>query len=571
MNSNTPLVRLFVRALLLCACAAASCLAAELPRLEKRGQAVQLVVDGRPYLILGGEVSNTASSSIEYMDSVWPKLVQLRLNTVLVAVAWDWVEPEEGRYDFGLVDGLLAGARKHDLRLVFLWFGSWKNGISSFAPAWVKRDQARFPRMQISGGRSVEVLSTLSRENREADGKAYAAFMRHLREVDSERRTVLMIQMQNEVGLLGDSRDRSAAAEAAFAGAVPRAVLERLKNDPVAAGGELHRLWVQRGAKTAGSWSEVFGDSRETDELFMAWTYADYLEDLTKAGKVEYALPAFTNTWIVQPEDKGPGDYPSGGPKPLTFDIWKAAAPSIDLNAPDVYLPNFDDWAALYRRSDNPLFIPESRGDAGGAANAFYAIGRHAALGYSPFGIDNTGRLLASRPEPDAEKPVDLASLPLAKAYGALRELTPSILEAQSLGSISAAWLNPAAPSSEFRLGGYVVNVDLRRNRRNPASLPSLGYALVIQTAPDEYLVAGQDVQVTFRPCTPGPEISGLARVELGNFVEGRWVVKRLLNGDDVLLDYDLAGAAGRFQSGSGLRFGPEGPSIQRAKLYRYR
>ena len=534
-----------------------------IPKLEKRGQTVQLIVDGRPYLALAGELSNTASSSLEYMDTVWPKLVEMNLNTVLVAVAWDWVEPVEGKYDFTLVDGLLAGARKHNLRVVFLWFGSWKNGISSFVPGWVKADQQRFPRTQIKSGKSVEILSTVSDANLQADTRAYVAFMHHLREVDAEQRTVLMIQMQNEVGLLGDSRDRCPAAEAAFARPVPPELISYLQKNKETLWPDLRKLWEAAGARTAGTWQEVFGTSTATDEIFMAWNYAGYLGHMTAAGKAEYPLPVFTNTWIVQPEDKGPGDYPTGCPQALTIDIWKAGAPAIDLNCPDIYLPNFNEWVALFHRPNNPLFVPESREDAGGAANAVYAIGQHASIGYSPFGIDNPSRL--------AVLPGGLGGQPLPRAYALLAQLTPAILEGQAKGTIGAAWLNTKLQKQDIPLGNYVVNVDLRRNRRNPAEVPALGYALAICTGPDEYLVAGYDVQVTFTPNTPGPEIAGLARVEAGKFVQGQWIPGRILSGDDILLDYDLAGAAARNQSGSGLRFRNDGPTVQRVKLYRYR
>jgi Domain of unknown function (DUF5597)/Beta-galactosidase len=533
-----------------------------IPRLEKRGSAVQLTVDGQPYLALAGEVSNTASSSLEYMDTVWPKLVEMQLNTVLIAVAWDWVEPVEGRYDFTLVDGLLAGARKHNLHVVFLWFGSWKNGISSFVPGWVKADQSRFPRTQIKSGKSVEILSTLSDTNLKADTNAYVAFMRHIREVDSAQRTVLMIQMQNEVGLLGDSRDRSAAAEAAFAQPVPAELLAYLQKNRETLWPDLRKLWEAAGAKAAGTWSEVFGASTATDEIFMAWNYARYLGHMTAAGKAEYPIPVFTNTWIVQPEDKGPGDYPTGCPQALTIDVWKAGAPAIDLNCPDIYLPNFNEWVAKFHRPNNPLFVPESKEDAGGAANAFFAIGQHSGIGYSPFGIDNPSRMMVV--------PGGLSAQPLPRAYALLASMAPAILDAQSKGMIGAAWLNTKLQTQDIPLGDYIVNVDLRRNRRNPAEVPALGYALVICTGPGEYLVAGYDVQVTFKPNTPGPEIAGLARVEAGNFVKGVWTPGRILSGDDILLDYDLAGAAARNQSGSGLRFRNDGPAIQRVKLYRY-
>ena len=290
------------------------------------------MVDDKPFLVLAGETDNTASSSLEYMDTVWPKLVGMHLNTVLVGVGWDWVEPVEGTYDFTLVDGLLAGAQKHNLRLIFLWFGSWKNGLSSFTPEWVKAEQQRFPRARLKNGKAVEVLTPFSEANVQADARAYTAFMHHLREVDAGQHTVVMIQLENEVGLIGDSRDRSAAAEAAFARPVPPELLDYLQKNKETLWPDLRKLWEAAGGKTAGTWQEVFGDTTASDEIFMAWNYSRYMDRMAKAGKAEYPLPVFSNTWLVQPKDKEPGDYPSGCPEPLTIDIWKAGAPSIDIN-----------------------------------------------------------------------------------------------------------------------------------------------------------------------------------------------------------------------------------------------
>jgi hypothetical protein len=541
-----------------------------LAHLEKRGAATQLIVDGKPYLVLGGETDNTASSDLAYMDTVWPKLAKMNFNTVLVGIGWDWIEPVEGKYDFHLVDGLLAGARKNDLHVVFLWFGSWKNGLSSFAPAWVKADQQRFPRSRLKSGRAVEVLSPFSDANLQADARAYTAFMHHLREVDSKRHTVIMIQLENEVGLLGDSRDRSADAEAAFARPVPPELMDDLQKNRETLWPELRQLWVGAGAKTAGTWTEVFGGSTAADEIFQAWGYARYMNHLAKAGKREYAVPVFSNTWLVQPEDREPGDFPSGCPEPLVIDIWKAGAPAIDINAPDVHLPNFSYWAAQFHRPNNPLFVPESFGNALGAANAFYAVGQHSALGYSPFGVNNLSRFSEGRPEGNAPEPVALENLPLARAYATLAQMSPLILDAQAKGAIGAAWLNARQPRQDIQVGNYVVHVELRQNRRNPADVPPLGYAIVISSGPDEYFVAGLDVQVTFSPNTPGPEIAGLADAETGRFANGLWISGRKMNGDDVLLDYNQAAAAANNQSGSGLMFRADGPAVQRVKLYRY-
>ncbi len=539
-----------------------------IPHLEKRGAATQLIVDGKPYLALAGEADNTASSSLEYMDTAWPKIAKANVNTVLVGVGWDWVEPVEGKYDFTLVDGLLKGARKHNLRVILLWFGSWKNGLSSFTPEWVKADFKRFPRAVLKNGKPVEVLSTFAQASLDADTKAYTAFMHHVKEVDAGQRTVLMIQLENEVGLIGDSRDRSAAAEAAFNGPVPPELLDYLQKNKVALWPDLRKQWDDAGAKTAGTWKEVFGPSTATDEIFMAWNYARYMEHMTKAGKAEYPLPVFTNTWLVQPQDQAPGDYPSGCPEPLVIDIWKAGAPSIDMNTPDVHLPNFPYWAERFSRPNNPLFVPESYGQALGAANAFYGIGQYASIGYSPFGINNVEHWGEVRPGGGAASS-EIENVPLARAYAVLAQMTPLITDAQEKGTIGAAWLNTQLSKRDIALGDYVVNVALQTNRRNPP--PTLGYAIVVAVGPDEYFVAGRDIQVTFTPNTPGPEIAGLARAEWGKFVNGKWIPGRRVNGDDVVLEYDQAAAAARNQSGSGLIFGADGPTIQHVKLYRYR
>ncbi len=541
------------------------------PHLEHRGVATQLVVDGTPYLVLGGELANTASSDLAYMDTVWPRMAQLHLNTVLVGASWALVEPKEGVFDFAGTDALIAGARRQHLRIAFIWFGSWKNSLSNFAPDWVKRDQARFPRVQLPSGRSLEILSALGENARRADAKAFAAFQRHLRAVDSREHTVIMIQLENEVGILGEARDHSAAADAAFAAGVPPALLSSLVARHADLRPELKARWEAAGARPSGTWTEVFGAGEATDELFMAWQYASYLSAVAAAGKAEYALPIFTNTWIVQPEDKLPGDYPSGGPEPHVLDVWKAGAPAIDLNCPDIYLPEFAAWCDRFARPDNPLFVPESRGDAGGVANAFYAIGQRSAIGYSPFGIDNLGRLETLRPDPNRREPTDPDSLPLPKAYALLGTLAPLILEHQAAGTIAAASVTLEHPRATLALNGYELTVELRRNRRNPKEGADLGFGLFFATGPDTFLAAGADIEVSFRPTGTTAEIAGVARAEAGTWADGRWTANRTLNGDDIVIRYDLAQAAADGQSGSGLRFLGANPTLQRVELYRYR
>jgi hypothetical protein len=525
------------------------------PVLARRGQAIQLLVDGRPFLVLAGEVHNSSSSSLEYMKPIWPKLRQMNLNTVLAPVTWDLFEPQEGRFDFTLVDGLIQEARRHDLRLVLLWFGSWKNGLSHYVPDWVKKDAQRFPRVRLENGRSIEVLSPFSGECLGADARAYAALMQHLRRVDSRMRTVILVQVENEVGILGDSRDRSDAANQAFARPVPDDLLSWLTRRKAELQPEVKEAWSATGFKPSGTWSEVFGTGAPADEIFMAWNYARYVNSVTDMGKVEYRLPTYMNAWLAPAENKRPGDYPSGGPQAHLYDIWRAGAPQIDFFAPDIYSANFAQICQMYTRRDNPLFVPESRAGLQGAANAFYAIGQMKALGYAPFGIET------SEPDP--------ANGPLAQAYGILRQLTPLILDAQSNEVIAAVSLDSGHPSQTITLGNYTLEVALRRPRRD-AEAPGAGYGLFIATGTDSYVAAGSDIQVTFFTNPPGPKIVGLLSVYEGQYVNGVWTPGRKLNGDNIVLDYHLDRMAAENRSGSGVRFEGPAPGIRHITLYRY-
>jgi hypothetical protein len=525
-----------------------------MPRLVKQGDITQLEVDGEPFLILGGELHNSSSSSLDYMKPIWPKLEQMNLNTVLAAVSWDLIEPKEGQFDFTLVDGMIKEARRHDLHLIILWFGSWKNGISHYVPSWVKNNIERFPRVRIESGKNIEVLSTLSYENRRSDVRAFTELMRHIREVDSRKHTVIMIQVENEVGVLGDSRDRCPLANDAFAKPVPAELMRYLTENKDSLLPGLRNLWSKTGFKETGTWTEVFGTGERADEIFMSWNYACYIDQIAEAGKAEYPLPMFVNAWIVQPEDKKPGDYPSGGPQAEMHDIWRAGAPNIDLLAPDIYLPNFTEICASYSRGGNPLFIPESFAGVRGAANVFYAVGRYNAMGYSPFGIDGI--------------PTDAENDPFSKAYEVLSQLAPQILNGQAKGKIVGVILNKEKPGEKIELGDYILAVELRQQRRR-TTVPDLAYGLIISTGPDEYIVAGNDIQITFFPNTPGPQMVGLESVYEGEYIKGKWVPGRKLNGDAIMLNYHLDQMAEENRSGSVLRI-QDGPAIRRVKLYRF-
>ena len=467
-----PRLLLAVSALLL----ATPAVAQDTPHLERRGEATQLIVDGEPLLILGGELGNSEASSREAMRAHWPKLKAMNLNTVLAPVYWELVEPKEGRFDFETVDGLIEDARLHDMRLVLLWFGTWKNSMSSYVPSWVKRDIERFPRTRGADGRTQEIISAFSDEARDADARAFAALMRHLRRVDSEQRTVIMVQVENEVGFL-----------------------------PF--------------AKEGGNGADVAADER-----VMATAYARYVEAVAAAGKREYPLPLFVNGAQGRP-GVAPGDYPSGGPLAHLAKEWREGAPSIDFIAPDIYFPNFAGIADEYVASGNPLFIPEADrpSDPRMAANALRSIGHLKAIGFSPFAIEGANEAQAGR---------------IAGLYGMLGSIAPLVLAAQAEGRI-AGFGTPVSFAGEAdlspmtaTLGGArftVTTVDPWTARE--AQDPSTHGALLIWLGGEDYLFAGQGATLTVEP-SGGAGRLGFDYVEEGRYENGEWLPGRRLNGD---------------------------------------
>ncbi len=491
--------------------ATAAELAHKIPHLEKHGTATQLIVDDKPFVMLAGELHNSSASSLEYMQPIWDRLVALNLNTVLATVSWELLEPEEGKFDFSLVDGLIEEARSHNLRLVFLWFGSWKNAVSSYVPAWVKADLDRFPRAQNRSGRNLEVISCFSEEACAADARAFTALMRRIWRVDGKDHTVVMVQVQNETGLLGDSRDRSALAEAAFARSVPKPLMDYLQERKETLIPELRKVWERTGFSASGTWTEVFGTGPDTDEIFMAWHTARYIGKIAAAGKAEYALPMFANAWLIQNDNQKPGEYPSGGPVSKMMDVWRAAAPAIDLLAPDIYLPDFKGVCERYVRSGNPLLIPEARRDTGAAAKVFYAVGEHDDIGFAPFGVDGVA-----------------PGHPLARSYKTLSELMPIVTEYQGTGRMIGV-LQDKEDSQTVELGDYRLHINFKTWDRGD----SPGFGLVIALGPDEYLAAGSGFWVSFSPRPGGLPHAGILSIDEGRFDGRKWIRGRRLNGDE--------------------------------------
>lgn len=595
--------------------------ASGIPRLQRQGAVTQLIVDGKPFLALAGELGNNTASTLENMAPVWPRLVSGNLNCVLAAVSWAQVEPEQGKFDFSVVDGLIQEARKNNLKLVFLWFGSWKNGLSSYAPYWVKKDFEKYPRIRLRNGSSMELLSTFGEATRDADARAFRTLMRHIREVDGSQHTVIMMQVENEVGVLRDSRDRSPAANKAFSGPVPRQLLDYMVKNKDRLIPEFREVWAAGGYKTSGTWEEVFGPGLPenvqipiqttsppmppeehaaawrklhwpVDEIFMAWHYARYINKVIEEGKAEYPIPMFVNAWLQQPNTAWPGTYPSGGPLPQVHDVWRAGAPSCDFFAPDIYIPQFEETCQRWIRNGNPLFIPETGSNA---SNAFLAIVKYGAMGYSPFGIERSIG-------PDT---------PLAAAYRLLADLAPMILAHQGKPTMTLVHMRQTDPPQKIKLGGYTLELTYLGARRPPiapeparpagqassqrggtpagqttaspqalgrgqvaqpsAQAPGAGtgpftpggqqastdvVAVFISSGPDEfYMAATNGLRINILPDTPGPSLVGLGDVQVGRFVDGKWRVLRQLGGDD---------------TGQGEILSLRSNTVQRVTVYRY-
>lgn len=497
----------------------------QIPRIETRNGRHALIVDGAPFTILGGQVNN-ASNYPEVLKTAWPVLDRIHANTVEVPIAWQQVEPREGQFDLSFLQALLDQARAHDKRVVLLWFGTWKNTGYAYTPDWVKLDKRRFPRMSKKDGSEHGVLSAHGTATLEADKRAFVKVMEYLRDYDRQN-TVILVQPENETGSYRNPRDYSAIGNRLFAQAIPAA--------------------LAKATGKRGTWAQAFG--AQADRAFNTWYVASFVDAIAAAGKAVKPLPMYVNASLAGPSNvPDPDGVASGGPQQDVLDIWKAAAPHIDFQAPDIYdrvHGNVVQYLDKYTRPDNPLMVPEI-GNARDFHRFVYPTLGRGAIGYAPFGTDDSGYF----------------NYPLGAKDISDETLAPLALAYRQFGSIMRDWARIAFERPTWgvakpddgaelstRMGDWIIKASWGewqfglkswtwlKSEPAPWANEPIGGVAVAQLSADEFLVIGDHVRLNVE-AAPGVTGGMVLRVEEGTFRDGRWVMSRIWNGDQT--DYGI-------------------------------
>jgi hypothetical protein len=499
-----------------------------LPRIQTINGRHTLLVDDQPFLIMGGQAHNS-SAWPALTPSVWTAAENLQLNTLELPVYWEQVEEQPGKFDFSLVDTLLTQAREHQVHLVFLWFGTWKNGSNHYMPLWMKNDAKKYPNLTGNKGQFIDSPSPLSEATLDADTKAFAAFMRHLKNADGAQHTVIMVQVENESGSWGSVRDYSPKAQKLFEGPVPAALhTPQILNALTPPG--INTATPANATAQSSTWRQLFGD--RADEYFQAWSIATYIGKVAAAGKAEYPLPLYTNAALRDPlTNPSAENYESGGPTDNVIPIWKKTAPALDLLAPDIYLDGTErvqKVLELYSRPDNPLFIPEI-GHRAENAKYFYAALAHGAIGFSPFGIDDDGA--GETPEETAAR---LA--PFAANYALAAPMMPELAKFAAEGKIRTVVEPDDHSERQIDLGAWkaVVHFGLGDREILTPNNAKDGSLLIVTINENEFLLIGNKSHVIFRPAGANANHAWqYGKVEEGSYDHGEFKPRRILNGDE--------------------------------------
>lgn len=498
-----------------------------IPEIRKINGIDTLYVNDEPYLALAGEVHNSSAESLEYMEqNVWPRLEELHLNTLLVPIYWDRIEEKKGEYCFELPDGIIRQARERQMHLIFLWFGLWKNGESHYVPGWMKQNVGEYFRAEKPNGEKLNSISAFCQAAVERDAKAFAQFMAHLKVIDGAESTVIMVQVENEIGLLGTPADYCEAAQKAF--------LKEVPDDLV----RVCRKYEEKETDLKGTWKEVFGENAQ--ETFMAYYFAKAVEQITSAGQREYALPCFANNWLKQ-HPWYPGSYPSGGPVRDMHWVWKAIAPSLFTLAPDIYVPYVPEVMKEWHYESNPLLIPEARRDAVTASYAMYAMLHHHAICYAPFGIEDLGGDAESFQAPPAEMMAALNIDPASFDIGGTKEVLGSVYSL--VGEMQKLYfkyrgtehLKCFLQDSENDKGIYLrfedYDIEISYFPKMPGNPVASG--AIFELSRSEFIIVGMMAQYRIHAKTGENKTPGFLKKESGTIYDGKWQTWQIQNGDE--------------------------------------
>lgn len=526
-----------------------------IPYLRNKGNKKILMVNDNPFIMIGGEVHNSSSSSLEYMEKVWDKADELGMNSLFLPVTWELIEPVEGLFDFSLVDGLIKQARSRGKKIGMLWFGAWKNAQCYYAPSWVKTDIHRFKRAEITKGRTCNkneyffdipysTLSYLCQETKEADARAFRALMNYIKKVDKNDHTVVMAQVENETGVMGAAREHSPEADHLFDSDVPQDFVEHLRS--VSQGMMPKIRQVLASGSSSGTWSQIFGS--EAEEIFSAYHIANYVNEVAKAGKDEYSIPMSVNCWLDNGQKAG--DYPSGGPVSKMIEVWQYCAPEIDIIAPDIYVPNFCEVCDDFTRVGNPLLIPETATHSYAGPRQVFVVGHHHAVGYAPFGFEEMGEPFTAAAaflfgvdtkDPALKTPQDTDEY---KWYSeTLHNMMPLLTDKYGTNDLQAV-ISEKNEDSTMCFGNFGFKIIFDMSQAQMENMPTEnikdGVCLILKTAANEfYVIINRAILIPFSLDQNNPHIDIIA-LEDGNFKNGFWNKSRRLNGDEAtLLGYD--------------------------------
>jgi hypothetical protein len=413
------------------------------------------IVDGKPFFPVAGQAHNDAGYNDLESEHFFKAVKLFNGNTLTIPVYWLQVEPEEGKFDFSGVDALIATARRYDVKLILLWFATWKNGNMDYVPTWVKSNQKRFKRVMLPTGGNLWNLSAHCKASLEADKKAFNTLCKHLKAQDGKEHTVVGIQLENESGILGSDRDYSPEAQAIFDSPVPAKLISAMK---AAGKGPVYDIWQKAGGKQSGSWPEVF--EWPAGELMTAWGIATYIDGVGKGGKEALDVAMYINVWLIESDLVTAGEgYPSGCPVPKVLDIFKWFTPHVDMISPDVEYNNTQRYqylCATYSRPDNPLFFPETPP----TTNLFRAIAEYNLVGYSWMGGFDNIIALDGTPRPEMKDAVDTLKC--------IVSAIPLILKYQGTDKIHAIVQEEYMPYQWFDLGDFVGKVQFGEGMVRP-------------------------------------------------------------------------------------------------------